>query len=416
MSDRPLTIVRLDVQGFKRLTAVSITPRGEVVEIRGNNAQGKSSVLDAIEVALRGKKAAPENPVHSGAEKAEVRLDLGSLTIERTIQPSGTQALKIRSADPAQPSTQAALDALLGQISFDPYEFVRLKPREQAERLREAMGIDTAALDSKRASLYDERTLANREVTRLEGALVNTPFPDGPDEPVDVSALAEQLAEITRTMAENNAARVAAKEAGARLTSVEREVADLRERLAAAEQEHEKIREEFGAATAAVVALVDPNPAPIQAQLASATELNEIAAQRARRRELADNLATMMGESEHYSQQILEVDQAKEMLLASASFPIPGIGIDGDTVTLNGLPIEQASAAERLRFAVALGLALNPRIGVLLIRDGSLLDEQSMEIVASMAREAGAQVWIERVGKEGAGWLIEDGALVPAVS
>jgi hypothetical protein len=60
--------------------------------------------------------------------------------------------------------------------------------------------------------------------------------------------------------------------------------------------------------------------------------------------------------------------------------------------------------------AVAMGLAANPRLKVLLVRDGSLLDEDSLRLVATMAAEADAQVWLERVG-EGAecSVVIEEG-------
>ena len=89
------------------------------------------------------------------------------------------------------------------------------------------------------------------------------------------------------------------------------------------------------------------------------------------------------------------------------------IGFGDEGVTFNGLPIEQASSAEQTRVAVAIGLAANPELPVVLIRDGSLLDEDSLAAVAKQAAERGAQVWIERVGdgKE-CSVIIEDGEVV----
>ena len=61
---------------------------------------------------------------------------------------------------------------------------------------------------------------------------------------------------------------------------------------------------------------------------------------------------------------------------------------------------------------MAIGLALNPKLPVLLIRDGSLLDEDHLEMLAKMAEDADAQVWIERVGdKDKTAVVIEDGAV-----
>ena len=53
---------------------------------------------------------------------------------------------------------------------------------------------------------------------------------------------------------------------------------------------------------------------------------------------------------------------------------------------------------------------MNPRLRVLLIRDASLLDRESMRLVADMARAAGAQLWLERVEVDDQTTvLIEDG-------
>jgi hypothetical protein len=86
-------------------------------------------------------------------------------------------------------------------------------------------------------------------------------------------------------------------------------------------------------------------------------------------------------------------------------------------VTLNGLPLEQASSAEQLRASVAIGLAMHPKLKVLLVRDGSLLDEQSLAMVAKMAEQAGGQVWLERVSKGAeCSLVIEDGMVAGASS
>ena len=57
-----------------------------------------------------------------------------------------------------------------------------------------------------------------------------------------------------------------------------------------------------------------------------------------------------------------------------------------------------------------MGLALNPKLKVLLIRDGSLLDEANLKMLCEMAQAADAQLWIERVGDgQEVSVVIEDG-------
>ncbi len=84
-----LKIVSLEVDNVKRLHAVHIKPDGGMVIIGGKNGAGKSSVLDAIEMALGGKKSIPRRPVRDGEESAHVVCDLGSLIVRRHFTPDG---------------------------------------------------------------------------------------------------------------------------------------------------------------------------------------------------------------------------------------------------------------------------------------------------------------------------------------
>jgi len=107
-----------------------------------------------------------------------------------------------------------------------------------------------------------------------------------------------------------------------------------------------------------------------------------------------------------------EVSQA----IARAQMPVPGLGFGDGAVTLGGLPFEQASDAEKLEVSLGIAIAANPKVRVIRIRDGSLLDDQSLATVAQMARENNCQVWIERVDTTGKiGIVIEDG-MVAAVN
>jgi len=90
--------------------------------------------------------------------------------------------------------------------------------------------------------------------------------------------------------------------------------------------------------------------------------------------------------------------------------PVDGLGFGDGIVTLNDLPFEQASDAERLRVSIAIAMATNPKLRVIRIRDGSLLDEDSMKMIAEMAKDGDFQYWIERVDSTGTvGIVLEDG-------
>ena len=100
--------------------------------------------------------------------------------------------------------------------------------------------------------------------------------------------------------------------------------------------------------------------------------------------------------------------------IENAALPVAGLTFADDVgVKFGGVPFSQLSGAERLKVSLAMGIALNPSLRVLLIRDGSLLDEDNLKVVAEMAERHDMQVWIERVGKgEECSVVLEDGCVV----
>src|SRR5262245_37801354 len=110
-----MKIIRFVAKNVKRLHTVEITPKGALVEITGANGSGKSSVLDAIYMALAGKGVVCKEPVRQGEESAEVMLDLGKILVRRHFTAAGATAVVVEAADGARyTSPQKLLDGLLG--------------------------------------------------------------------------------------------------------------------------------------------------------------------------------------------------------------------------------------------------------------------------------------------------------------
>lgn len=413
-----MKITRLQAENVKRITAVDITPEGSLVTIRGRNGQGKSSVLDSIAYALGGKGLAPPEVIHRGADTAQVILETETYTIKRRWTANDRSTISVSSKDGAKyPSPQAMLDRLVGRLSFDPLAFMRLKSAEQAAALRQLVGLDFSEQDAKRAELFAERAVANKEIAASKVLYDSTThYPDAPAEPVSLSDLLAEEAAAREVAATNERLRKEAADRSADLARAETAVKEAVEALERAKATLCAVRagrdEAQGAEEKALKAcegLTDPDLTEIRRRLESVETVNARVEQNRKRALMAEGLEDAKAESDRLTREIGEIDVAKARALAEAHFPVEGLSFDGDQVTFRGLPLEQASDSERLRIAVAMGIAMNPELKVLLIRDGSLLDEDSLATVGAMAEEAGAQVWLEVVGKDGVGIVIEDG-------
>lgn len=408
-----MKITKLEVDNFKRLRAVRITPEGGAVVLGGQNGAGKSSVLDAIEAALGGAKHAPEEPVRKGSKGARVVLETEDFTVTRKWPAKGSPTLELKAKNGgAYGSPQTMLDGLMGSLSFDPLAFSRMPAKEQAETLRKLVGLDFASEDKLRAEAFEKRTDVGRELRRLQGALEKMPEVVGkvPAAEVSVSELAGEL-ERRRQVNAANAARRADLDKMRDMAEAEQAyVQKLEADLAAARAAFAAMMEKGKAAAAAVTALVDEDVAEVKARIDGAEESNRTARLAAEREKLEAALERSTDESEKLTAYLAQLDQVKAEAATQAKYPVPGLVVTDAGVELAGVPFEQASQAEKLRASVAIGLALNKDLKVLLIRDGALLDAKSLALVAQMAADAGGQVWLEVVGnREEVTVLISDG-------
>jgi len=399
-----MKILSLHSENVKRLKVVEIKPDGALVVIGGNNAEGKTSTLDSVMYALGGKKVLGKKPVRDGAARAVARLELdGDFVIERTITREGESKLEVRSKAGAKFNRpQELLDSLCARFSFDPLAFLDIDGRQQAELLRKLSGVDTSALDSERANLYAKRTNANSEAKRLEAVLAGMAYDaDAGTDPVQVDALADELTRLEKARMNFQAARE-------RFAHLALELARARAKVAELEAEELTVK----------AWLESPDNAPpeadaVRAQLADAQRKN--AAVDANRRYIETKRALNRANSRvtQMTERIDAIDAEKAAVLAAANLPVPGLSFSDEGVLLNGVPLEEASGAEKIRVSVGIGFALNPKLRVLLVRDGSRLDKKNLQLLAELAAERDGQVWIERVGDgPECTVVIEDGTVI----
>lgn len=460
-----MKIVSLTSENIKRLTAVHIKPNGAVVEITGKNGQGKTSVLDSIWWAIMGTSNIQAQPIRKGEQRASIKLDLGEIIVTRTFtrkdETDFTTSLSVRGADGSSfKGAQGVLDGLAGALSFDPLAFSRMKAREQFDALRPFVpGIDFEKVDAQNRGDYERRTEVNRLAKQARAAADMISIPaDTPEEPIDEAALTTELqaagtlnADVERrTVLRANAARdveshraraqsiidaidgeIAAidQNSEATIRGYEQQIAALKRQIeaelqrcntqrgelrvkrtqeaAAATQEANTLQERLNAAEP-LPAIIDT--AAIVKRIEQARVVNA-AVERARQKAVhAQTAAKYEAEAEALTQSIDARNEAKRQAIAAAKMPVAGLDFGDGVVLLNGVPFDQASDAERLRASVAIAMAANPKLRVIRIRDGSLLDEDAMKLLEQIAIERDFQVWIERVDSSGqVGFVLEDG-------
>ena len=412
----PMKIVEFRAENTRVLKAVRITPDGNVVILGGRNGSGKTTVLDDIELlfAGAGSDKMPAVPIRTGQTSGRTMGKLSNgITLEREWSATGTRLIA-RDADgkkmPGGP--QAIADKFFSAVAFDPLEFAdKMEPKKQAEVLRRLVGLDFSELDAKRASLYSEREDGGRDLAKRKGHLATMPeVPGAPDAEVSVAELVQEK-DVAEAHNRNNqrvrGAYVAAQEAEQRAHIA---VSKARAALEEAERQHAEACANTLTAANAMEALRDKETAPLVDRIKGAEDINRTVRARREREKVASEVERMEADRRSLTAKIEAIDADKAKALASAKWPVDGLGFNSDGVTYQGLPFSQASKAQRYGVSVAIGAMLNPELPVMLIRDASALDEDAMALLAKLAAEKGQQMWIERVGKMDVGAIIlEDG-------
>lgn len=390
-----MKIIKFTAENVKRIEAVEIEPDGTLQIIGGKNAQGKTSVLDAIWLAVGGGAASRETdqPIRKGQTEARVELDLGDLVISRTWKGDKT-SLKIRAKDgSAYSSPQTMLDSLVGRLSFDPLEFTRLSDKQQLEALLNTVDLgdfDPEENAAQSSQAYEKRLEVGRRARELGNPEVD---PEVGEEIREETSAAELISKLQKAREEfhsqqrdrDDLARLEVE-----IKRMKKEAKRLREKI----EEHPKV----------------PSPEKLQDRLDRIDQENRAIRANNHAIEQRQRKSALEAEYAEYTAEIERLASERVEALGAAEMPVKGLSFTEDTVLYGGVPFSQASAAEQIRVSLAMAMSMNPELRVIRILDGSLLDKDNLKLIRDMAKAADYQVWIERVGDaDKAAVIIEDG-------
>lgn len=417
-------IIRLSAENIKRLTAVEIVPGDKnLIEITGKNGAGKTSVLDAIWWALGGTANVQDQPIRNGEDEAIVELDLGPLIVRRKFiaqeDGSHTTSLTVSNPDGARyQSPQKMLDAILGDLTFDPLAFTRLAAKDQLKSLQTLVAdFDFDHVAEQRAEAFTERRDINRDIKSLGSQI------DAVAEKVDANEGAEviDLSAATKAYDEANKLReaftIASNERQRGLASLE----NASNRVAEITSQIENLKAERTELTGTIEHLEKnvakplgamPDISAARANLEKAQSQTAIVAAIDEKARLEKRKADLTKQSEALTTKMTDLDQSAADAVRASNIPVHGIAFGADCVMLNGVPFNQGSDAEQLRAAIEIAIAMNPELRICRVRDGSLIDEDGMKALEKYAAEHGFQVWIETVQSDrDTAIVIEDGSI-----
>ncbi len=400
-------ITSFEAENVKRVKAVTIIPAADgLTVIGGRNAQGKTSVLDAIAWALGGDKFRPGHPQRDGSvlpPRLRVLLSNG-LVVERRGKNS-----ELYVTDPSgRKAGQTLLNSFVEQLALDLPKFMAASGREKAQTLLRIIGLgeQVEELERRGKSLYNERLALGRIADqKAKFAKEMTFFPGMPEEPLSAAELIAQQQDILARNGENQRKRQRRDELKRTLDTAEAQLAELTRRC-------EQLREDYRIASTDAADLLDQSTAELEENIRTIEQTNaKVRANLDKARAEADAQKL----ADEYAAQIEDVQREKLALLNGADMPLPGLSVTDGELTYNGQPWDCMSSSEQLIAATSIVRRLNPECGFVLLDRLEAMDTDTLAAFGRWLEGEGLQAIATRVSTGGeCQIIIEDGEVAGA--
>ena len=360
-------------------------------------------------MAIGGKALCPEKPIRYGEVSAYVQAEVGPYLVLRTfmIDPDSksgawTTKLKITAKEAGQKKlNQTSLNEIVSPLTFDPLALSNQKEKEIIDKLKTMAGPEFMAsldrVDEEEAAAYEERSHVTRQIKEM-----GEPSEPEKTDRVDTQGLMAELKEIEQFNRAQDLADRTIKKATADIATLKTTVQELKDKL-------ERAEAALKIAVGALDGLTRPqelkDPAPIEERLSNAAEINSKADAYDRYLGQVEKLDKLKDKKTELTNNVNALRQERLDLFANAKLPVPGLAFGDDGLTLNGIPVKQLSKAQAWKMWVRIGIETLPKpqdgkeaLRIMLIQDGSLLDNKSFEILRAMAAEHNCKMWMETVG------------------
>lgn len=412
-------IIGLELENVKRVALVRMAPAANgLTVIGGDNAEGKTSVLDGIIYALGGEKYRPGNLKREGAlADARIRIELSNgMIVERR----GKNAALHVSDPSGRRSGQKLLDEFVEELALNLPKFLAMRDDEKAEVLLQTLGIgeQLQALDRREQAAYDKRHAFGVIVDqKIKYAREMPEYHDVPDLPLSAADLIRESQEILSRNAERDRLRNQLSTLKRAQGEAAERVARLREELGRAEAEAVKLGEQVAAALASPIP-ENESTAELEEKIASIDTINaKIRANSDKEKAQAD-AEDFKRQLDELTKQLEAVREERRNLLDHAEMPLGELSIGrndkGRPILLyNYQPWDCMSGMERIKTAVSVIRKLKPACGFVLIDGIEAFDLEQLRAFGRYLEEQQLQAIATRVSRgDECSIIIEDGVAV----
>ncbi len=405
-----MKIETVNIKKFKVLENFEQELAGNNILLLGDNGVGKSSFIEAIEIALG--KSNYTLPGVNGKWSVVSTKDGKKYTFHVEVK-EGKPVVTIEGPDGLKDKRKGTLSNLIGAVDFDINEFVNLSKTE-AGRKKQLEIFKNTFLDAETVaeiermnahvkSQFEERAEVNKDVKALEVKEKSHPLTNQIDlskyAPVDTKEVYAQVLKIQDRNNKIKEVETRDKERSIRIAQRMKEIEELEKK----QYQLRELQQEEMTQHSAALEFLNKNPqsdiSDFEKKLNDATEINKL-------HEQAQELIKIRVDLECAKEEAGEMTVALELQrqaiadkIREMKTPIDGLSFDEENLLYKGVIVspDTLSTSEVMELGVRLKMAENPELGVLFLQHGESLGEQRFKDIMDLAKKAGWQVIMEQV-------------------
>lgn len=445
-----MDLVSLKIKNFMSIRDAELK-LGQINQVVGKNSQGKTTILKALETAIKG--SSDGSLVTFGEERAEIIVELSDQTIRRTLSSAGKGVASIRKGEFSVQSPQTYLEQMFDFSAFNPLELLEPKKRSEAimksieikvtpEMLAEKLGVAVEALppvDFNQHGLkviedlhkyyFNRRAEANKATVEKKNRW-ETYKKDLKDTDVEPKFTRLQIT-AKRTALDKKQTKLDTEHGAAKqqvetdkteranlynynkeLEQIDRDIVEIEKTLQTAKARRQKGQEIVDELTKKL----EKNPAPDLSGFNTAAEAikterqalisaeREIEAYEAvsKNREMVGTLETEFKTAQEFSDKLDKVvgmlhSDLKKELMSKSEMPIKGLEYKDGSFLIDGTPVDNLSTSLAMKLAVSVARKLCKKTKFICLDGAERLDKESYEQLIKDIKGDGFTYFITRV-------------------
>ena len=432
MQEEGLKVLKAEVTNFKNITHKTIEFDGKSAMVLGKNGAGKSSLLQALTCAINSNMI-PSKAIKDGEETASTLLKVGGVldgeyqefNIDMYFSGANQRGkLVISDKDGGKiPGGKKMVESIVGNVGFNILEFIDLgltkdgkvsEPgvRQQIEVLKQFLPVEVQKLlmdlDSEKKEVFSFRAEINKDIKSNEAKLKNSEM-DPSDiekysEKLDNTKTVEAMAKIGEDVSKYDQVVNAVETKVLKLNAIDEEVIRLNNLVGNLLKEREEVFDAVTKCNAWIVKKGErPSMGSLQEELETIGKHNEMHTKVVELKGFSESVRMLTVDSEGKTERLKQIDISKKNVFVENPLPVKGLSFDENEILYKGLPFNenQHPSSTIIGIGLTIAMAMNPNLRLLIIKDGSLLDQKTLNYILTLVEGKGYQVFIEMVDNTG---------------